>query len=85
MRFQNAPEEGVIGIDLDHRLFLPGDLLLLVDRLKHARDGRAGKAQEQYPLTRLECFPSDLGSFENGDSGLARAGAARDKLMAFCL
>lgn len=71
----------MIGFDVDEALLSGRDLLLVLDRLDHAGNRGAGKAEEQDLLTGAKVPLGNLRRLEDGDGGLAGARPACDQEM----
>src|SRR3546814_17265869 len=70
MRLQDAPEEGMVSLDVDPPHLLAGDFLLVLDGIDDPRDGCAGKAEEEDFLTRPQVALCNLrGLQEDRKSG----------------
>ena len=71
MRFDQPPEKGVVGIDLDQAFFWLADLLGLVERFDDAGNRGAGEAEKDDLLRGLQRFGDKLPGFQNRDCRLA--------------
>ena len=83
MRLEDAPEKGVVGLNVDSPLLLSGNFLLVLNGLDDTGNGRAGEAEEQDLLPRPQMLLRNLRGLENGHRGLAGARPPRDEEVAF--
>src|SRR3546814_19284554 len=61
----------MLSLDVDPPHLLAGDFLLVLDGIDDTRDGCAGKAEEEYFLTRPQVALGNLRGLQDGDGRLA--------------
>lgn len=84
MGLEEAPEQRMIGFDLDPALQLARYLVFVFDGFDNTRNAGASKTEKQHPLAWSQIARGDFGRFVNRDRCLPRPRPPCDEEMAAC-